>query len=52
MCDVTYILHKHICTYNIIIHVLMRDEEEGKTQARSNEQQGRATQHTQGSQFS
>ena len=32
------------------IHVLMRDEKEGrKKQARSNNQQGKATQHTQGS---
>ena len=32
------------------IHVLMRDEKEGrKKQARSNKQQGKATQHTQGS---
>ena len=39
--------------YNIIIvdiHVLMRDEKEGrKKQARSNKQQGKATQHTQDS---
>ena len=40
------------CKY-IIIHVLMRDEKEGrKKQARSNKQQGKATQHTQGSHFS
>ena len=32
------------------MHVLMRDEKEGrKKQARSNKQQGKATQHTQGS---
>ena len=32
------------------VHVLMRDEEEGrKKQARSNKQHGKATQHTQGS---
>ena len=32
------------------IHVVMRDEKEGrKKQARSNKQQGKATQHTQGS---
>ena len=38
------------CMY---IHVLMRDEKEGrKKQARSNKQQGKATQHTQGSHFS
>ena len=35
------------------VHVLMRDEkEERKKQARSNKQQGKATQHTQGSHFS
>ena len=35
------------------IHVLMRDEKEGrKKQARSNKQQGKATQHTKGSHFS
>ena len=34
----------------IHVHVLMRDEKEGrKKQARSNKQQGKATQHTQGS---
>ena len=34
------------------IHVLMRDEKEGrKKQARSNKQQGKATQHTEGSHF-
>ena len=32
------------------VHVLMRDEKEGrKKQARSNKQQGKATQHTQSS---
>ena len=32
------------------MHVLMRDEKEGrKKQARSNKQHGKATQHTQGS---
>ena len=39
----------------IQLHVLMRDErrKEGrKKQARSNKQQGKATQHTQGSHFS
>ena len=37
----------------IIYIVLMRDEKEGrKKQARSNKQQGKATQHTQGSHFS
>ena len=35
------------------VHVLVRDEKEGrKKQARSNKQQGKATQHTQGSHFS
>ena len=37
-----YIIHMYICMY---IHVLMRDEKEGrKKQARSNKQQGKATQ--------
>ena len=37
----------------LYIHGLMRDEKEGrKKQARSNKQQGKATQHTQGSHFS
>ena len=36
-----------------VTHVLMRDEKEGrKKQAKSNKQQGKATQHTQGSHFS
>ena len=36
--------------YNIHVHVLMRDEKEGrKKQARSDKQQGKATLHTQGS---
>ena len=36
-----------------IVHVFMRDEKEGrKKQAKSNKQQGKATQHTQGSHFS
>ena len=35
------------------VHVLVRDEKEGRSkQARSNKQQGKATQHTQGSHFS
>ena len=35
------------------VHVLMRDENKGrKKQARSNKQQSKATQHTQGSHFS
>ena len=38
-------VHVHACT---CIHVLMRDEKEGrKKQARSNKQKGKATQHTQ-----
>ena len=41
---------KHQTEY---IHVLMRDEKEGREkQARSNKQQGKATQHTQDSHFS
>ena len=48
------IVSKYVC---MCIHVLMRDEKEGrKKQARSNKQtnkqQGKATQHTQGSHFS
>ena len=43
-------IHDIVCTLHI--HVLMRDEKEGrKKQARSNKQ-GKATQHTQGSHFS
>ena len=39
------------CIYTYMF--LMRDEKEGrKKQARSNKQQGKATQHTQGSRFS
>ena len=34
------------------MHVLMRDEKGRKKQARSNKQQGKETQHTQGSHFS
>ena len=45
-----------MCTHvtaSVFVHVLMRDEREGrKKQARSNKQQGKATQHTQGSHFS
>ena len=41
------------CLYRIQMYVLMRDEKEGRNkQARSNKQQGKATQHTQGSHFS
>ena len=37
----------------LCVHVLMRDEKKGrKKQARSRKQQGKATQHTQGSHFS
>ena len=40
----------HKCIH---IHILMRVEKEGrKKQARSNKQQGKATQYTQGSHFS
>ena len=52
--------HLHLYLANISLyfsllymHVLMRDEKEGrKKQARSNKQQGKATQHIQGSHFS
>ena len=38
--------------YMVVTYMLMRDEKEGrKKQARSNKQQGKATQHTQGSHF-
>ena len=37
---------------NCVLHLYMRDEKEGrKKQARSNKQQGKAAQHTQGSHF-
>ena len=43
----------HLSFKKMYVHVLMRDEKEGrKKQARSNKQQGKATQHTQGSHFS
>ena len=43
----------YCCYFEVLIHVSMRDEKEGrKKQARSNKQQGKATQHTQGSHFS
>ena len=53
-CTYMYI---HVPTFTVLptwctvtVHVLMRDEKEGrKKQARSNKQQGKATQHTQGS---
>ena len=42
-----------MCVLDHFVHVLMRDEKEGrKKQARSNKKQGKATQHTQGSHFS
>ena len=43
-----------ICVLHVYdVHVLMRDEKEGrKKQARRNKQQGKETQHTQGSHFS
>ena len=47
----TVLAHTHTNKQNTLIHthVLMRDEKEGrKKQARSNKQQGKATQHTQG----
>ena len=38
---------------HVHVHVLMRDEKDGrKKQARSNKQQDKATQHTQGSHLS
>ena len=45
-----YNIAMEIVSYAItVVHVLMRDEKEGrKKQARSNKQQGKATQHTQG----
>ena len=45
--------HLYMYMYNVHAHVVMRDEKEGrKKQARSNKQQGKATQHTPGSHFS
>ena len=63
VCSVIYIYHSTNVSDYIVqwgqksrllhVHVLMRDEKEGrKKQARSNKQQGKATQHTQGSHFS
>ena len=44
-------LRSKIQIYNYVLHVLMRDEKEGrKNQAKSHKQQGKETQHTQGSQ--
>ena len=51
-------LYSYTCIYmfkitTLLLIVLMRDEkEERKKQAKSNKQQGKATQHTQGSHFS
>ena len=54
--DTIYMYTMYRCGYLVVfvsVHVLMRDEKEGrKKQARSNKQQGKATQHTQGSHFS
>ena len=49
-----YIIITTLCIHCVCtIYMLMRDEKEGrKKQARSNKQQGKATQHTQGSHFS
>ena len=42
-----------MCTYNIHVLLIMRDEKEGrKKQARSYKQQGKAIHHNQGSHFS
>ena len=55
---ILYILYKRRSCYRkgcytACIHVLMRDEKEGrKKQTKSNKQQGKATQHTQGNHFS
>ena len=44
--------HMYMSIYACTVHVLMRDEKEGrKKQARPNNQQGKATQHTQDSHF-
>ena len=44
---------KQRCGHDVCVYMLMRDEKEGrKKQAMSNKQQGKATQHTQGSHFS
>ena len=53
LCDVMRKVREMGTVSAIIIHVLMRDEKGGrKKQARSDKQQGKATQHTQGSHFS
>ena len=44
----SYLGHVYTCTW--YMYILMRDEE--KKQARSNKQQSKITQHTQGSHFS
>ena len=52
-CKSTWYNTHTVHTMCLFIHVLMRDEKEGrKKQARSNKQQGKAPQHTQGSHFS
>ena len=50
-CDYMYICAEPLIVTSLVgyVLVLMRDEKEGrKKQARSNKQQGKATQHTQG----
>ena len=48
----TLFIYMYMYMY-MYIYMLMRDEKDGrKKQARSNKQQGKATQHTQGSHFS
>ena len=55
-CTVLYMeiyMHSTLAFKKVDVHVVMRDKKEGrKKQARSNKQQGKATQHTQGSHFS
>ena len=53
-CTDQYFLHTYdfIATHmHTLLHVLMRDEKEGK-QDQTNNKQGKATQHTHGSHFS
>ena len=63
VCKFSTLLHVHVhCTrmrdtymymyMYIHVHVLMRDEKEVRKKEESNKQQGKATQHTQGSHFS
>ena len=54
VCECVCYIHSGLVNEVYInVHVLMRDEKKGrKKQARSNKQQGKATQHTQGSHFS